>query len=181
MNLKIILSWAICVLFLLSCDSCPPWAPILEETSFRYLDTAVDQAIEAISSAKESVRTNKKQDGLASLAKAEHICLNLKKYYLPLTNVRHLIYDADRYVYLKKTGEARKRLEESRVIVEKIDLDFNEPSMEQSTEELIAMIEDCLLSLNGEKKTVMDKFGNLGHHVNMMLIKGELVLSGDRS
>jgi len=178
MGKKIQFILPVVVLMLLACESHQqPWNPVFEETSFRYLENSISNTLYAINTAEKQLKPEQGSEGYASLEKARQICLTLKDYYIPLTGVRHNIYDADRFFYLKDKDNAMGRLEASRSVVEKINKSAKGGSIDRALAELISMIDECILSLDENKKHTYDKFQKLGHKVNLMLIRGELIVS----
>ena len=178
MGKKIQFILPVVVLMLLACESSQqPWNPVFEETSFRYLENSISHMLDAINKAENQLKPDKGSQGYASLEEARQRCLTLKDYYIPLTGVRHHIYDADRFYYLKDKDNAKSRLEASRLVVEQINQTAEGGSIDRALAELIAMIDECILSLDGNKQHTYDKLRELGHKVNLMLIRGELIVS----
>lgn len=165
------------VLLFIACDTRqPPWNPIFEDTSFRYLDNSIQNALKTLEKAEEQMRRQEPEDAAASLAAARQICLALKNYYIPLTEVRHQIYDADRFYYLKEEDTAKHCLEESRLIIENINQFAEGNAIHTALIDLVSMIDGCILSMNESPGMASEKMKTLGHQVNLMLIKGGLTL-----
>lgn len=154
-----------------------PWNPIFEDTSFRYLDNSIYNALENLEKAENQLKENHPADTAESLEAAKQICLALKDYYIPLTEVRHQIYDADRFFYLKNKDKARNCLEESRVVIEKMNTVAGGAAIHGALIDLVTMIDGCILSLDETSGKTNDKLKTLGHKVNLMLIKGGLTIS----
>ena len=166
------------VFILFACETRQqPWNPVFEDTSFRYLENSIAGALESIEKAENQLRENQPADTAATLEKTKQICLALKDYYIPLTQVRHQIYDADRFFYLKETDKARKILEASRQIVENINRFAAGAPIHGAFRDLISMIDGCILSFDDKTGATNDQLKNLGHKVNLMLIKGGLTIS----
>jgi hypothetical protein len=175
---KILIFLSAVVLILFACDTRQePWKPVFEDTSFRYLDYSIQSALESVEKAERQLKENQTADTAASLESVKQICLALKDYYIPLTMVRHQIYDADRFFYLKETGKAKKMLEASRLIIEDINQFAEGAPIHGAFRDLIFMIDGCILSLDEKTPATSAKLKNLGHKVNLMLIKGGLTIS----
>ena len=160
-----------------SCSKRPPepWKPVLEDTSFEYLNEPISEALNAIKDASEKINSNQNQDASLLLEQAQQALFKLQHYYVPMTNVRQLIYDADRLYYLKRFDETNHKLELAKKILHDI-LDSYKPDLTQSIDEIILMIDALLLTIEDAPQTVPDKFAKLGHKVNLMTVKGELIL-----
>lgn len=171
----------ISILTLLILPSCKytkqPWNPIFEETHFFYFENSVKQALSEINDAERNFKTDRDQEGYESLGKAKQIFLALKGYYIPLTEVRQIIYDADRFFHLKSIDEAKKHLEEARKILFKMDQYSESEGFDNALEKLTIMTDECLFSLEEKSENSYEKFKILANEVNLMLVKGELVLS----
>jgi hypothetical protein len=97
--------------------------------------------------------------------------------YLPMTEVRRLVYDADRLYYLKRVEEAKGNLDKAKKLLVQIGHAVD-PSLDKVTTEVVLVIEDLTLALDNSPGKVSDIFAKLGERINMMLLKGELVLAG---
>ena len=160
-----------------SCSKRPPepWKPVLEDTSFEYFNEPISEALNTIKGASEKIDSNQNQDASLLLEQAQQALFKLQHYYVPMTNVRQLIYDADRLYYLKRFDETNHKLELAKKILHDI-LDSYKPDLTQSIDEIILMIDALLLTIEDAPQTVPDKFAKLGHKVNLMTVKGELIL-----
>ena len=167
------------MVFVFSCETHhEPWNPIIEETGFNYLESSVTDALVEIGTIENSLKSDETSDGYPSLMKTKQILLSLKEYYVPLTIVRQFIYDADRYFYLKNKVEAENKLKKARSIIEKMVSQFKSHDFGKVLEELIVMIDNCMISMNDRSDRAFKDLKILGHKVNLMLVKGELELSG---
>jgi len=175
---KILIILPAVVFILFACETRQqPWNPVFEDTSFRYLENSISDALASIEKARNQLRENQPADAAATLEKTKQVCLALKDYYIPLTEVRHRIYDADRFFYLKETVKARKTLEASRQIIKNINRFAEGAPIHSAFRDLISMIDGCILSLDENSGVTNDQLKNLGHKVNLMLIKGGLTIS----
>jgi len=51
------------------------------------------------------------------------------------------------------------------------------PNLEKSVNELILMIDDLILSIRERPMATAEKFREVGHRANLLVAKGELILS----
>ena len=166
-------------IILVSCESNQtPWNPVFEPTDFGYLQNSVTSALNQIDAAQADLNASGDAKGHEALAGARQTLINIKDYYIPLTTVRQIIYDAERYYHLKNTDKAEKNLKQARAIVEEMDQASDTDSFDKAMEQLMLRIDDCILSLNDKPEVAYQKFKELGTKANFMLIKGELVISG---
>lgn len=91
--------------------------------------------------------------------------------------IRQHIYDAERFFYLEKEDKSLKELRDARLILLDLENQTNQPVLEKYVRELIAELDDCILELNDSSPDVYRKFEITGNRVNLMLLKGELILS----
>lgn len=160
-----------------SCSKRPPepWKPVLEDTSFEYFNEPISEALNIIKDASEKIDSNQDQDARLQLEQAQQALFKLQHYYVPMTNVRQLIYDADRFYYLKRFDETNRKLEYARQLLHNI-IDSYKPNLTKTIDEVILMIDDVMLAIEDAPQTVPEKFSKLGHKVNLMTVKGELIL-----
>jgi len=160
-----------------SCSKRPPepWKPVLEDTSFEYFNEPISEALNAINDASEKINSNQNQDASLQLEQAQQALFKLQHYYVPMTNVRQLIYDADRLYYLKRFEGTNHKLEHARQLLHDI-IDSFKPNLTETIDEVILMIDDVMLAIEDAPPTVPEKFAKLGHKVNLMTVKGELIL-----
>ncbi|MFH1981795.1 MAG: hypothetical protein ABIL58_08120 [Pseudomonadota bacterium] len=102
----------------------------------------------------------------------------IKDYYLPLTAVRQFAYDAERRVNLKQPAKAKALIEKSKTALLPLERFSGQEQVALTVKELQAMIEDCALSMDHAPADTNDKLRILGEKVNLMLTKGDLILSG---
>lgn len=160
-----------------SCSKRPPepWKPVLEDTSFEYFNEPISEALNTIKDASEKFHSDQDQDASLQLEQAQQALFKLQHYYVPMTNVRQLIYDADRLYYLKRFDETNHKLEHARQLLHNIIGSFK-PNLTKTIDEVILMTDDVMLAIEDAPQTVPEKFAKLGHKVNLMTVKGELVL-----
>ncbi|MFH2061192.1 MAG: hypothetical protein ABIJ59_20190 [Pseudomonadota bacterium] len=154
------------------------WNPIFEDTGFGYFHANIDRSLSLIdetflksdSGDQEAVRKN--------LYMIKQKLFEMKDYYFPLTTIRQKIYDAERFYKIKDIKNSEKLLKESSAILDTIGLKTKNSVFDKVTLDLKTMINKVILSLddNSESKTY-DNMRLLGEHINLMLFKGDLVLS----
>jgi len=157
-----------------------PWIPVLEQTDFNHLESAVSEATKAVEEALNTTSADGKNESKKALELAMRSLLKLKLYYVPMTKVRQLIYDADRLFYLGQNEQTKKHLAEANEILTHI-AKSSIYNLEAPVNELILMIDDLVLQLNESSPNVNKAFRNVGHRTNMMIVKGQLVMSGQDS
>ena len=79
------------------------WIPVLEDTSFTYLDDSIDYIISDINEAGKELEDGDAADVKNSLEHTMRDILKLKQYYIPMTSVRQYVYDSERLFMLDKT------------------------------------------------------------------------------
>ncbi len=154
------------------------WVPVLEDTHFTYLGDEVDKALASLSAARVSAGKDGDEPVLASLHEADKTLRRIKSYFLPMTDVRQLIYDADRLFFMKRRDEAARKLEASKKLLLAVD-SAGDGRLREVINDLITMIDRLVLNIEVAPEDVPGDFQKVGQKVNMMLIRGELVL-GDR-
>lgn len=171
---------ALILLFLFGCpQENYEWNPIFEDTSFDYLKTNIDQSLSLIDDAYSDLKLDKEVSVQEKLLKAKNRLIELKDYYVPLTTIRQKIYDAERYFKLNDTKKSEKLLKDSKIIIEALEMMMKNKVFDKVMLDLNSMINEVILSLNEDsKKNTYDKMKALGQHLNLMLYKGDLILSG---
>ena len=177
-SLFIIIAISALLLFTWCQSKDEPWIPVLEDTRFNYLDTSVTKVLKILENTTNQLTKDDYKSANQSLLNAENALLILKDYYIPLTEIRQLIYDADRIYYLKRIAESKTKLEEARVLLQKINQQAISQSLNEPIMEVIQMIDDCILTLDKNFPESIAKLKNLGHKINLMIFKGDLILSG---
>lgn len=163
----------------LSCRQREPetWIPVFEETGYSYLDDTVGEIREGLRDASGNMAGGDPGAARKALDRTEDSLLALQHYYLPLTWVRQYVYDADRLYFLKKTLEAKERLDRARASLAAVG-EADGPALRSAVEEVIVMVDDLILALEESSPSVPEKFRALGHKINLMLNKGALILAG---
>jgi hypothetical protein len=154
-----------------------PWVPVLEDTGFSYLRDAVSQALTAVNEASHEAQASPETRAGENLQRAMDSLMKLRFYYLPITEVRQLVYDADRLFYLKEVDKTQQKLRLANKLLVEI-AESGGQNLKTSVNEAVLMIDDLLLNIQESSDKVPEKFREVGHHVNLMATKGELILSG---
>lgn len=154
----------------------PPqqWKPVLEGTNFEYLDEAIDDALK---SADNTGKLIGKLNNRSAEEAMQHTLRELKKlkyYYIPITEVRQLIYDADRLYYLNNSGECLDKLENVRKYL--IQISESGKGLEKPTDEVLSLTDEAVNAVKSKSPDAAEKLEKLGHRVNLMALKGQLIL-----
>lgn len=155
------------------------WNPIFEETNFDYFSTNIERSLSLIDDAFSEANKNKEKDIQEKLYQAKNRLLEIKDYYLPLTNIRQKIYDAERYFKLNHIEKSEKLLADSKSILKSLDLTTKNKNFDKPILEITSLINEVISSFDEDSKLdTYNKMKTLGEHVNLMLFRGDLVLSG---
>jgi hypothetical protein len=155
------------------------WNPIFENTGFNYLNTEIDRSISIIDEASSENLKDTGESLQEKLHQVKNRLLELKDYYVPLTSVRQKIYDAERFYKLKNIKKSENLLNESKSILKTVDSAAENQVFDKVILELESMIDKVILSLDDKSgSTTYNNMKALGEHINLMLEKGDLVLSG---
>jgi len=155
------------------------WNPIFEETNFDYFKTNIERSLSLIDDAYSEANKNKEESIQEKLYQAKNRLLEIKDYYIPLTTVRQKIYDAERNFKLNNIKKTEKLLIDSKSIITSLDLMTKNKVFDKVILDLNSMINEVIASLDEDSKlNTYNKMKTLGEHVNLMLSRGDLVLSG---
>ncbi len=167
------------VVFQLSPHSPAPWQPVIEQTTFVYVQdilTKTQEPLQQVILPQKDKLTPELQEAVQTV---EGNILKLRSYYLPLTEVRQLIYDADRLFYLKHPQQAAGKLRQAVTILKQNETSGH-ANLDKQFNDLIYLVEDLSLSMKTHSQQIADKFQTVAHRVNMMLYRGELILSDEQ-
>jgi len=153
------------------------WIPVLEGTSFIYLNDPVDRAIEAVQAANRGIESNQFPEAKEELQETMDALSRLRFYFIPMTETRQLVYDADRLFHLGRVSEAKRKLEQARDFLRGVG-EAEHHSLRKPANELILLLDGLLLTLDESPGDAPAQFQLVGERVNLMLLKGDLVLSG---
>jgi hypothetical protein len=155
------------------------WNPIFEETSFGYLNTNIERSLSLIEEAYMEADETKQESIQKKLFRAKNRLLEIKDYYVPLTVVRQKIYDAERSYKLGNIEQAEKLLADSVSILSSLDVTTKSENFDKVILTLNSMINAVISSFNeGSTSNTYSKMKLVGERVNLMLSRGDLVLSG---
>ena len=155
------------------------WNPIFEETGFDYFYTDINRSLSLIDEAYQESEKGNQETVQKNLYAIKHRLLEIKDYYVPLTAIRQKIYDAERFFKLKNIEKTKILLNDAKSMFDTIDLKTQNKAFDKMTLDFEATINEALLSLDDSSKlNTYDKMKLLGEHINLMLLKGDLVLSG---
>jgi hypothetical protein len=154
-----------------------PWKPILETSSFDYLDDVVDNALTKMREGASPDANDQTAESIPAIHQVEQSLFKLKYYYLPITEVRQLIFDADRLFYLGQQDEAYQKLAGAKEVVESIARS-DVLSAQKPLLELGSLLDELMVSMSKNSPEIPEQFHEVGHRVNMMAYKGELIISG---
>ena len=155
------------------------WNPIFENTSFNYLNTEIERSISIIDEASSETLKDNRESLQGKLHQVKSRLLEIKDYYIPLTTVRQKIYDAERFYKLEDIKKSEKLLNDSKSILKTVDSAAKNQVFDKVTLQLESMIDEVILSLDDKSGSITySKMKTLGEHINLILEKGDLVLSG---
>ena len=155
------------------------WNPIFENTGFEYFYDKIDRALVSIKAAGSEAKKEDLASVQQSLSQAQKYLLEIKDYYVPLTAIRQKVYDAERFYKLENSQEAEDLLNDSKALLKLMDSAADNKAFDGVVLKLESMIDEVILSLDdGPEETTFSKMKTLGEHINLMLSRGDLVLSG---
>lgn len=163
--------------------------PTLEDTGFSHLRRASERLQDSLSRLQSDLDQGKLEDARQEIEKTERHIRALDYYDIPITEVRQLVYDAGRLHALNRQDAMLEHLNRADRLLGEIET-HGKVSLHQALQEPRVMIEKLRDTLEQERQTTSTKdrvelscsaaaqFSDLGHKVNMMAIKGDLILSG---
>ncbi len=141
------------------------------------LNDSVSKSVKAVKEASDKIQMGEKAESSEAIKQAMNELLKLHFYYLPVTEVRQLVYDADQLFYLKQSDATKNKLKEANNLLMHV-AESDAPNHKRSINELIVMIDELIVNIQESSRAVPAKFREVGHRVNLMALKGELILSG---
>jgi len=181
------------LLLLVACqDASPPrdsWEPVMEQTGFEFLDHSGEKIQKALQTSRTQLAAGRKSDALASLADAENIVRVLLYYDVPMTEVRQLVYDAGRLHALERREDALRYLDRATVKLADIGKhgSVSVRVLIQETRDKVdalrALLDKERMAKRAEdqvdvSRSIAAKFYELGHKVNLLALKSDMVLAG---
>ena len=159
-------------------DMINPWKPVLEDTSFQYLEYSVENIIKEIQTLEKDLKSSKHDGPDKTLHHTMNLLLTLENYYLPITQVRQQIYDADRLISLNQVKKAKNTLIQAENRLSRIENSNGNRVIKKAVTRLDTLIKEAILEIDGTYEKAVAKLEAAGIEANLMLLKGELVLSG---
>lgn len=156
-----------------------PWNPVIEETGFSYLEATAKRIREYQQQARQDLAAGRTDKARNSMERAGEAAAVLVFYALPITEVRQLVYDAGRLQALGNPQQAARKLDRASRLMQQIG-ETDGPSLLSETAGVQVMIKDLLIAMGTGSPAVPEKFKALGHKVNLLALKSDLVLSGVR-
>jgi hypothetical protein len=165
------------------------WVPALEDTGFSYLKTSSERLQASLSKLQSDLGQGKLEDARQEVENAQKQIIALVYYDIPITEVRQLVYDAGRLHALNRHEAMLAHINRANHLLGEIKTHGN-ASLHKALQEPRVMIEKLRETLEQERQTTSTKylmelsrsaaaqFSALGHKVNMMAIRGDLILSG---
>lgn len=154
-----------------------PWIPVLEGASFVYLNDPMARAMGSAQTAKDRIESNQVPEASEALEKTMQSLSRLQYYFIPMTETRQLVYDADRLFYLGRIPEAKRKLEQAKEFLRGVG-EAEHHRLRKPANEHILLLDELLLTIDETPGDARTKFQLVGERVNLMLLKGDLVLSG---
>ena len=159
-------------------DKINPWKPVLEDTSFQYLEYSVENIIREIRTLEKDLKSSKHDSPDKTLHHTMNLLLTLENYYLPITQVRQQIYDADRLISLNQVKKAKDNLIQAENRLMRIENSNGNQVIKKAVTKLDTLVKEAILEIDGPHEKAVAKLEAAGVEANLMLLKGELVLSG---
>ena len=155
------------------------WNPIFEETNFGYFNANIERSLALIDEAYSEANEIKHEAIRKKLSQTRKKLLEIKDYYIPLTIIRQNIYDAERSFKLNNIERAKKLLTDSISILSSLEVTTKSENFDKVVLDLNSMINAVIYSFNEDiRLNTYNRMKTLGEHVNLMLSRGDLVLSG---
>lgn len=167
------------ILGLPSCRSeqTTPWVPVMEETGFSNLENTAGRIRDSQRQAQQDLALGRIDDARVSLRRAAEAAAVLVLYDIPITEARQLIYDAGRLYALGRQQQAAIKLDRAAKLMQQMRKNDGPTFLGKVTEVLLLM-QNLRLAMEDNPASVPEKFKILGHRINMMALKSDLVLSG---
>jgi hypothetical protein len=152
------------------------WEPAPEDISTRVLQAEADRVMSHLRAAEARLRSGP-DEAKEELGLAEEALGDLSSYYLPLFEARARSHNAYRFYSLGDKGRAANELER----IEGTLLTVSQSEAHQLTHELQRPLEiatDARAAILGGLEDAPELLEQLAVQLNLMLLKGELVLRG---
>lgn len=165
------------------------WVPAPEDTGFSYLKTASERLQVSLAELQSDLNGGKLEDARQKFENVQKHIHALVYYDIPITEVRQLVYDAGRLHALNRHEMTIDHLNRAEHLLGEIETHGN-AALHHALSEPRVMIIQLRETLEQElqggstkflaelSRSSAEQFSDLGHKVNMMAIKGDLILSG---
>ena len=155
----------------------PGWEPPLEETSTRFLQDEVGEALELIRNARVDVHVDPAQ-AEGQLVKASRALERVSIFYLPLLEAREHAYDAHRLVYFNQKNRARTHIEAVESILDTM-AEKGGPRILPALEEPLGLASEAKAAIMAKSDRAPDHIKSLARKLNYMAWRGELEIPSD--
>jgi hypothetical protein len=148
----------------------PGWEPPLEETSTRFLQKEVDEALQLVRDAlQESRESGQAEDSLRGAVRA---LSRMSQYYLPLLEARERTYNAHRFFYYGEQLRARAEMETVGTILEGVVADG--PTLLPVMREALDLVSEAKTAVTANSDEAPELMRMLASKLNYMGLKGKL-------
>ena len=170
----------IIVLALIGCQKeSSEWNPVFEYTGFDFFYTEIDRSLSVIEEVYSEAENGNTESVKEKLNQVKSRLFAMKDYYVPLTTIRQNIYDAERFFKLGNRKESEELLNNSKSVLTISEITAKNKVFDKVVLDLESMIDEVILSLHDDSElNTYNRMKTLGEHINLMLSKGDLVLSG---
>ena len=155
----------------------PGWEPPLEETSTRFLQDEVGEALELIRNARTDVHADPAR-AQSQLVKASRALERVSVFYLPLLEAREHAYDAHRLVYFKQENRARTHIEAVESILDTM-AENGGPKILPALKEPLGLASEAKAAIMAQSDLAPDLIKSLARKLNFMAWRGELEIPSD--
>jgi hypothetical protein len=153
------------------------WEPPLEETSTRFLQTQVENALRFVRSAQDDVRSNPEK-AEQRLLDAVRALEGMSRYYLPLLEARERSYDAHRFLYHGERHRARSEIEAVEKILDTIAA-AGGTALQPTMKDPLDLVSEAKAAVIAESENAPELIKSLAIKLNFMALKGQLELHDD--
>jgi len=159
---------------LAGCGAGHDWTPGPEETSTRFLDAEVEEALRSLDGVEVALREDPEKVA-PTLDDARYPLLRLRDYYLPLLQARGSAYNALRWYYLGKPRRTLGELEAIESILFRIN-DRGDPQLSRELDSPLETLVDAAAAVRAGRADAPKLLESLGSQIHLMLVKGGLAL-----
>ena len=180
MKIMLRMLWmAAALLPLTACQDEPPkpWIPVLEQVDYVALRDAVVDVQRHVDQARAQLESAGSAAAGEDLEKARQSLFKIERYFLPMTEVRQLVYDADRVYFLGRNEEAQQKLRKATALLNKVGAAGGK-IVEEEVAGVVGQIDVLERSIAAGSPQVAEEMRVIGEKVNLMILKGDLVLAG---